>query len=928
MPRSISSLGATVLFVGLLVSPALADQLSPPPPGTRFEFGGVVGERIKANVDNWLVPAPEANPGIIEMFHLRDRKPVPQLVPWAGEFVGKYLIGAVQHLRMSDSEALREAVKRTFEQLYAAQDTDGYLGPFRKEERLLGHWDLWGHYHIMLALLMWHDEAKFYDADGEKALNCARKMADLMCAVYLNTERRPIQAGSEEMNLSAIHSLGVLYRKTNEQRYIDLMRVFEEDWQKSGDYLRQGLANVPFYKTPKPRWESLHAMQGLGELYKITGNEDYKTAYVNLWRSIRKYDRHNTGGFSTGEQAIGNPYTPGAIETCCTIAWSAISSDILQLTGDPEAADELELSFYNSTLGSQHPSGRWFTYNTPMDGKREASQHTIVFQSRAGTPEFNCCSANAARGLGMLTEWAVTSSPEGAYYINYLGPMKLEIRKKDGETLSIEVRSNYPADGKIWVQATQTGGQATPVWIRIPGWAKFFQIGDGTAHSLENLMPIVPLGLDKGARSAYTEITLDMGLRTHIGDGAQFGKISVYKGPLLLAFDQSDNAYDIPDLAALDYKDLVVNTCETVDAFPALMALRFKTKNGNNAVLRDFASAGATGTEYASWIPVEGAPPPDINLTYPADAEKIPSGANRFTWSGCKHTGDWFYIIEIAKTQRFNEIVYSIEPSSNTAAVIREPLENGQQYFWRVRAKNPGGTIFSPVQSFIVDASIKNDFLDIPATYEFREDGLIVGDYLDGKAAPVYGHVDFMEGVSPTPDRHGKAEGAVVFGGDGQVRYRTPGMPGDVYSLSVWFRVDGEQPHMAQVFCAWSKYGDDPLRIVIDDGQVHARIEGGGGCGTKGAPVVPGQWVHAAAVKNGGNLKFFINGEMVDNVGAPGLLPTQTRDVSIGSNPHHTGDEHFTGGIDDLALYARALSDEEVKELAMAAPNFELSASK
>ena len=132
-----------LVILGLLGSmccrgEAADTSLSPPPPGTRFEFGGVVGERIKANVDNWLVPAPEANPGIIEMFHLRDRKPVPQLVPWAGEFVGKYLIGAVQHLRMSNSEALRETVKRTFEQLYAAQDTDGYLGPFRKEERLLG----------------------------------------------------------------------------------------------------------------------------------------------------------------------------------------------------------------------------------------------------------------------------------------------------------------------------------------------------------------------------------------------------------------------------------------------------------------------------------------------------------------------------------------------------------------------------------------------------------------------------------------------------------------------------------------------------------------------------------------------------------------------------------------------------------------------
>ena len=73
--------------------------LSPPPPGTHFEFGGVFGERVKADVENWLIPAPKANPGMVDMFYMRDRKPVPDLVPWAGEFVGKYLISAIQALR-------------------------------------------------------------------------------------------------------------------------------------------------------------------------------------------------------------------------------------------------------------------------------------------------------------------------------------------------------------------------------------------------------------------------------------------------------------------------------------------------------------------------------------------------------------------------------------------------------------------------------------------------------------------------------------------------------------------------------------------------------------------------------------------------------------------------------------------------------------
>lgn len=75
------------------------------PPGARFKFGGLVGQRVEANVENWLLRAPQSNPGMLEMFRLRDRQPAPQIVPWAGEFVGKCLISAIQALRMTVSKA-------------------------------------------------------------------------------------------------------------------------------------------------------------------------------------------------------------------------------------------------------------------------------------------------------------------------------------------------------------------------------------------------------------------------------------------------------------------------------------------------------------------------------------------------------------------------------------------------------------------------------------------------------------------------------------------------------------------------------------------------------------------------------------------------------------------------------------------------------
>src|SRR5262245_23134232 len=249
------------------------------PRGARFTFGGPLGERLAKNAASWLLPAPAANPGLLEMFRARDRQPEPQLVPWAGEFAGKYLISLVQALRISGSQALEEAASRFVADLIATQAEDGYLGPFPRRLRLLGNWDLWGHYHVLQGLLLWHERT-----GDERALAAATRAADLICSTYLDGSRRVIDAGSPEMNMAVIHVLGILHRLTGNERYLRLMLEIAKDWERAGDYFRQGLAGVDFHRTPRPRWESLHDLQGLVELYRITGDDRYRTAFLNLWR--------------------------------------------------------------------------------------------------------------------------------------------------------------------------------------------------------------------------------------------------------------------------------------------------------------------------------------------------------------------------------------------------------------------------------------------------------------------------------------------------------------------------------------------------------------------------------------------------------------------------------------------------------------------
>ena len=107
--------------------------------------------------------------------------------------------------------------------LIATQAEDGYLGPFPKATRLKGNWDLWGHYHVMLALMLWHETT----GDAASLLAC-RRAGDLICATFLDTSLRVFDAGSPEMNMAVIHSLGRLHRLTGEARYLRMMREIEK----------------------------------------------------------------------------------------------------------------------------------------------------------------------------------------------------------------------------------------------------------------------------------------------------------------------------------------------------------------------------------------------------------------------------------------------------------------------------------------------------------------------------------------------------------------------------------------------------------------------------------------------------------------------------------------------------------------------------
>ena len=616
------------LVLGRPVPARSADQDTPqnrplsPASNLEIKLEGPVRNYLTAITRNWLLPAPEANPAILAMFADRDRAPYRDLLPWSGEFAGKYVTGATQVLRATGDAGLRDHLHRFIARLVALQDADGYLGPFSRGHRLTGSapnvggkegptWDAWGHYHTMLGLLLWHE------ATGETpALAAARKIGDLFCNRFLGDKRpRLVDTGSTEMNLAPAHGLCLLYEKTGEKRYLELARQLVDEFAVvdakgqplAGDYLRRGLAGDDFYRLPKPRWESLHPVLALAELARITGDERYPQAFTNLWWSIVRLDRHNNGGFSSGEQAQGDPYHQGAIETCCTIAWMAMTVEMLRLTGDSLAADELELATFNSALGLFSPSGRWSTYNTPMDGVRKANFHEIVFQARPGSPELNCCSVNAARGLGLLSQWALMKDEKGnGLVLNWYGPGRFKTRLKTGKHVRLTTITDYPRSGQVQISVEPEQPTTFSLRLRVPHWSARTAVSvNGQAAG--NVKPATYLELDRNwSPGDVIRVELDMTPHIWAGERQCAGRVSIFRGAVLLTCDPRLNPNSPADPAPIDVSKLSVQPATTT-ASPAPMVLMEVSTAAGPLWLCDFASAGFDGSSYRSWLRAEHA---------------------------------------------------------------------------------------------------------------------------------------------------------------------------------------------------------------------------------------------------------------------------------------------------------------------------------
>lgn len=576
-----------------------------------YEGKGITALLAQKISDKFLKDMLETNPGILTMFRDRDVRPYRNHLEWSGEFAGKYLTSAYFIYRQTGDKALKEYAVQFIGELLALQGEDGYMGCFPKETRFTEYfahdpkhrpatWDAWGHYHIMYALLLWWEET------GDSAyFSAVKKAADLIEKSFYGDRPTILSTGWPEMNFAVYHVFAKLYLLTGEEKYFAFLKRAEEDMrgEGSGDWLEYGATGKRYCDSPKPRWESLHAIMGFADMFQATGEEKYLTALRTTVESIIETDVHNTGGFSTKEQAVGTPYRNETIETCCVVAFDALVLELYRITEDVSLIETLERAHYNAVLGAVSPSGAWCTYDTPMDGEKVASYLFNGFQIRAGTPFLNCCSANYGRGVGQISEWAFTENKRGVYVNNYENG---RVVWQGGE---IEICGGYPYVGRTKISC-RAAGETRGIFLRIPKWS------ENTVLTVNGKKQSVCSGAYfEIPKESEVEIAFDYTPKFERGGEVYADQYSVYTGPILWAYDLTNNAAFAKDNGCTGGKieerlaDMRLPIIPLSDFKKAEILLKeggmVEMKLDCGVKLTDFWHAGMTGGVYKTWLKID-----------------------------------------------------------------------------------------------------------------------------------------------------------------------------------------------------------------------------------------------------------------------------------------------------------------------------------
>jgi len=194
----------------------------------------------------------------------------------------------------------------------------------------------------------------------------------------------------------------------------------------------------------------------------------------------------------------------------------------------------------------------------------------------------------------------------------------------------------------------------------------------------------------------------------------------------------------------------------------------------------------------------------------------------------------------------------------------------------------------------------------------------------DAKDASGHGNDGTVNGVTPTAGRDGNENGAYHFDGASHVQVENSSSLYNInrtVTIAAWIKPDAWYPgdgyitrdiwlsvlckgYRTRQFCL--QIGSLPApKIVFTESAPDLMVSALPGLG---------EWSHVAVTDDGTELKAYLNGEPIGTSASRGGFVQTTEALYIGLD-RPGGLEYFQGDMDDVAVWNRALTGEEIREL-------------
>lgn len=446
------------------------DQLHILPPGG-VSLRGRLGNALRKSVENRLKSVNYDH--LVAPFRERNERDGR----WRCEFWGKIVRSAIRSWRAVPDPELDRRIRETVRSLCATQTPDDCISSYPAELQTQD-WDIWGRKYALLGLCRYYREMEQSEEVRHAVSGC---LSHLMTQVGPGAKR--IVDCGHHTGLAASSILGAVVaaaRVTGEERFLDYAKwIASQGGSTAGNIFELARRGTPPAELGNGKaYEMTSCFEGLLELYRETGDPEQLDAVVKYFRAVRDRELFITGAgglkdmwgefWYEGRRNQTRNDAGSLGETCVTTTCIRFFGQILRLTGDLSAADEMERALYNGILGAMVPDGGWWLHANPTPLAGES------FKKRAGDqiPGYgeDCCVAQGPEALATAACYAVMRDDEGPAVLFY-EPCEACIPLADGCDVKLSITGNYPDGATATITVSPAAPKRFRLKLRVPAWS-------------------------------------------------------------------------------------------------------------------------------------------------------------------------------------------------------------------------------------------------------------------------------------------------------------------------------------------------------------------------------------------------------------------------------------------------------------------------